>query len=92
MSFFDELRDRAKQDPKIVILPEAGMGDHLLRLTVTDPSGEVARHYCANLLTVAGQADVEIPFAPNDLVGTWSVVARDLISGACMETPIELAR
>ena len=77
---------------RLKVLPEAGMGDHVLRLTVTDPSGQVARHYCENLLTVGGQADVEIPFAPNDLLGTWSVVARDLISGASAETEVEVGR
>ncbi|MCD6360301.1 MAG: beta-galactosidase, partial [Armatimonadetes bacterium] len=75
---------------RLKVLPEGEVGEHVLRLTVADPSGEVARHYCANLLTVAGQADVEIPFAPNDAIGTWSIVARDLISGACMETPVEV--
>jgi len=76
---------------RVTVLADQTPGDHVVRLEVVDPSGAVARHYCANLLTAAGVADVSIPFAPNDAVGTWTVTVRDLISGHSLDSAVEVS-
>ncbi len=75
---------------RLTVLADATPGDHVLRVDVLRPDGTPAEAYCANLLTRAGVADLEVLFAPNDPAGAWKIVARDIISGMQMETVVRV--
>lgn len=61
-----------------------------VRLTVHDPRG-VATPYGHTLCLRDGRATFTIPFATNDLVGTWDLHLTDLITGKTTQHAIELA-
>lgn len=77
---------------RLKILADKQPGDHVLHIEVTDPTGRRAEAYCQNLVTRSGQADLEIPFAPNNLAGKWTIRAQDIASGKATEHIIEVAR
>jgi len=52
----------------------------VVRIEVLNPEGEPARHYASNIWIEDGRGRVEIPFALSDN-GTWTIKARDVISG-----------
>ncbi|MBK5295475.1 MAG: beta-galactosidase [Acidobacteriia bacterium] len=56
----------------------------VVRVEVLDPAGRLARHYSTNVLIENGRASAAVPFAWND-TGTWTVKARDAISGLTAE-------
>ncbi len=56
-------------------------GDHVLRVEVRDPRGNLSEAYTRNVLAERGQAEIAIPFALNDPPGVWQVRARDIATG-----------
>jgi hypothetical protein len=52
---------------------------------VFDPSGELVRHYTANVTIVDGTGRFSVPWALNDGPSRWRVRARDVISGLTAE-------
>jgi len=56
-------------------------GDHVLRMEVRDPSGELSEAYTRTVLAERGAAEIAIPFALNDAPGVWQIRARDIASG-----------
>jgi len=60
-------------------------GEHVLRLTVTDPAGRARPEYTENLTAAAGVADFAFRLALNDPKGEWKVKARDAVTGVTGE-------
>lgn len=56
-------------------------GDHVVRMDVSDPDGNVLRHYSRNLLAISGTTSFAIPLALNDRVGKWRITVTDIVSG-----------
>lgn len=52
-----------------------------VNVRVTGPDGAERRHYARNVPVTGGVATTYIPMALNDPAGTWTVEARDTISG-----------
>ena len=73
-----------------VVRGSAPPSDHVLHLDVRRPDGTRAGHYSLNLVARGGRAEAEIPFALNDPPGRWTLVARDVASGARAETAVEV--
>ncbi|MCZ2155910.1 MAG: beta-galactosidase trimerization domain-containing protein [Bryobacterales bacterium] len=57
----------------------------VVHVEVYEPSGKLARFYCANYTITDGSAKIDIPFALNDASGAWRIRARDVISGITAE-------
>jgi hypothetical protein len=89
---------RAKRIAKLTIDPtlqirladESGHPVDLsvVRVEVRDPTGRLARLYTGNVTVRDGKAKFEIPFALSDASGTWTVRARDVVSGLTAETRV----
>ncbi len=77
---------------ELTVNATATPGDHVLRVDAIKPGGERAEAYCRNVLTRAGQAALEIPFAPNDAPGKWQLAVRDIATGQRATQTIDLAR
>lgn len=60
-------------------------GKHVFRVELTDPAGNPARHYAANVTAPAGRAEYVIPIAFNDAPGKWKLHARDVVTGVRAE-------
>lgn len=75
---------------RVTVQADATVGDHVVRVEVTDPQGRIAEAYSRNLLTSVGEAEARVPFAPNDPVGTWTVGVRDIATGAAASWEVEL--
>ena len=69
----------------------ARVGDHVLRIDVLRPDGKLSEAYGLNLVAREGRAQGHIPFALNDPVGRWTVVARDVASGVEAERAVIVA-
>jgi hypothetical protein len=92
------LVERATQIKRLEIGPslQVGLFDDagapvdlsVVHLEVMDPAGKPVRYYSGNVTVKNGAAKFEIPFAPNDAPGDWSVRARDVISGLTAERSI----
>jgi hypothetical protein len=54
---------------------------HILHVEVTDPTGQLVRHYSGNVRAPLGHAVWELPIAHNDATGTWHLRVHDLLSG-----------
>ena len=65
-------------------------GMHVIHLQLRDPDRNESRHYRENILALAGKADTTIPIALNDLIGTWTITARDVATGRTAETAFEV--
>ncbi|MBN1676152.1 MAG: beta-galactosidase trimerization domain-containing protein [Kiritimatiellae bacterium] len=63
---------------------------HAARVTVTSPKGEEVNCYSMNLALPAGKGTFDLPFALNDLPGTWRVDVRDVVTGTTGTTTLEL--
>jgi len=63
---------------------------HILHLEVTDPAGQLVRHYSGNVRAPLGHAVWELPLAHNDATGTWHLRAQDLLSGQTKTASIEV--
>ncbi|MDY0170943.1 MAG: beta-galactosidase, partial [Thermoguttaceae bacterium] len=75
-----------------VKIAEGDPGDHVLRVEVYDPTGNVSRAYTDNVLAEAGRWEGTVPTALNDLPGTWRIVVHDVISGNRGEVAFEIGR
>ncbi|HIE48374.1 TPA: hypothetical protein EYP84_05750, partial [Candidatus Bipolaricaulota bacterium] len=56
---------------------------HVVRIEVTSPSGELIRHYRANVEVRGGERGMHrMRVALNDAVGAWTITAHDIATGA----------
>ncbi|MDZ4861716.1 MAG: alpha-amylase family protein [Candidatus Hydrogenedentes bacterium] len=70
-------------------------GDHLVRIEVyaLRTEGVVPlRHYFTDIVCAGGEGDGYVPFALNERVGTYRIVARDLLTGLRAESIVSLAK
>jgi len=65
-------------------------GTHALRLTVLGPDADEITWYAQNVLAPAGRAAATIPLALNETPGTYTLCARDVMSGVVGEHTFEL--
>ncbi|MDA1096730.1 MAG: beta-galactosidase, partial [Chloroflexi bacterium] len=56
-------------------------GNHVLRIEVTNPEGQVIDVLTKNVIAPQGKYEGVIPFAWNDGPGDWTITARDVITG-----------
>jgi hypothetical protein len=56
-------------------------GDHVVRLEVRDPAGNLSEAYTRNFIAERGKASLTIPFALNDEPGAWRLHMKDIASG-----------
>jgi len=61
---------------------------HVLRCTVSDPSGAVRQCYSRNVVAENGSGVYELTLALNDPPGQWTVRAEDVVSGKSCEVKI----
>jgi len=54
----------------------------VVHLDAFDPSGNKVGYYSGNLLVTQSGASKLLPFAFNDRPGVWTILAKDLLSGA----------
>jgi hypothetical protein len=62
----------------------------VVRIEVLDPAGKPALHYASNIMIEDGRGRIEIPFALSDN-GTWTIKARDVISGLTAQRQYRLS-
>ncbi|HVF10672.1 MAG TPA: hypothetical protein VNA16_07710, partial [Abditibacteriaceae bacterium] len=62
-----------------------------LEITVVDPTGAVSAEYSRPALTTQGAYAFRLPFAANDLSGTWQVKVRELSSSLEQAISIKVA-
>ena len=60
----------------------------VVHIDVFDPSGHFVRYYSGNVAIRDGRAAFNIPWALNDHRGSWSLRARDVISGDTAEITV----
>ncbi|MEA3402369.1 MAG: beta-galactosidase [Armatimonadota bacterium] len=65
-------------------------GRHWVHVTVIGPDGQERRHYARNVPLTDGAGVTYLPMALNDPPGTWTVQARDVISGQTARATFEL--
>lgn len=63
---------------------------HCFRVEGINPEGYSVREYSQNVIAHEGFAKFTIPFALNDVAGTWQVKVRDIASGTMVSTKINL--
>ena len=63
---------------------------HILHLDVIDPAGKMVDYYSGNIIASGGRAAKLIPIALNDARGTWTVRAKDVMSGQTKMVTIEV--
>lgn len=78
----------AGRDLRATVLAEGEVGPHVLHVSVTDPAGNPAPAYARNVSAPDGVADLHVPLAANDPVGTWTVSVRDALSGATAQATV----
>lgn len=80
-----QVRDTVKQGErlsyKISLSGSKQCGDHVVRLEFIDPSGSVVPYWTGNVLTENGLYTGSLAVALNEKPGTWSLHARDAVSG-----------
>jgi hypothetical protein len=59
----------------------AQAGDHVIHVELMAPDGTSATPYTHNVLARQGKATLTLPLALNDAPGTWTIRARDILSG-----------
>jgi hypothetical protein len=68
---------------EIAVRPvEGSCGNHVLRIEVLGPSGEMARPYTRNVLAEGGRLTLSLPLALNEAPGEWKMTATDMASKA----------
>ena len=65
-----------------MIRSEAPAAVDVVHLDAFDPSGNKVGYYSGNLLVTQSGASKLLPFAFNDRPGVWTILAKDLLSGA----------
>lgn len=68
----------------------AQAGGHVVRIDLRRPDGTLAARYGQNLVARGGRANAAVHFALNDPPGRWTLVARDVASGAEATRAVEL--
>ena len=66
----------------IVRTGSAEAQQHVFRVTVTRPDGTDAPWFARNVVAPRGRASVVLPLAVDAPTGSWSVVVRDVLTGA----------
>ncbi|MGI6414993.1 MAG: beta-galactosidase [Thermoguttaceae bacterium] len=66
------------------------LGDHVLHVELRSPSGRTIAHYAKNVLARAGRITLRIPLAVNEMAGTWTVQACDVLTGATAERQFQV--
>ncbi len=90
--------EKLKQGEKVTIkarvlsAAKTAPGDHVLRMEVYDPSGELSRAYTDNVLAIAGRFEQTIQTALGDQPGRWRIVLTDVISGKKAEAVFHLGK
>ncbi|NQT11453.1 MAG: hypothetical protein HQ582_01810, partial [Planctomycetes bacterium] len=67
------------------------LGDHVLHVDLIGPAGKPAWHYSRNELAPSGMLSLAVPLAANEKPGTWTVRARDVLTGMTGEAKVVLA-
>jgi hypothetical protein len=75
---------------KAAVKTDGKPGLHVFRVDVTDPKGTWIRAYSQNVVAQEGTAQVTIPFALNDAPGAWTIVVRDVATGATQKRTISI--
>jgi len=57
---------------------------------VVDPAGKIAPAYSGNVLAPNGRMDRSLPFALNDSAGSWTIRARDMLTGQTQSKSVEV--
>jgi len=74
----------------VAIRPARGQAcRHVMRVTVTGPDAVERRHYAQNVAVLEGQGQITVPFALNDLEGTWRVQVKDVATGVSASIEVE---
>jgi hypothetical protein len=82
----DRIEYGVRVDPVGVSKP----GDHVFRIEVLDPAGEVAEAHTRNRLSAAGISQEEIRLALNAEKGSWKIVVRDITTGLKTEAAFQV--
>jgi Beta-galactosidase len=64
----------------------------ILHIEVADPDGNVIPYYGRNLPAPAGVASYRLPLAVNDKPGSWTLRARDVLTGATATARLQVQR
>lgn len=70
--------------------PASPAAVHVFHVDVVDPAGKTVPQYSGNLLAPHGRADKLLPFAFNDLAGSWQVRVKDLLTGQSKTATVEV--
>jgi hypothetical protein len=65
-------------------------GDHLLRMTITDPTGNRMEHYSRTIVAPNGDGAAWVPLAFNDAPGKYRVAVRDVLTGVSAEAGVNV--
>jgi hypothetical protein len=76
----------------ITLEADARPGLHVFRLEVSGPDGNPIDALARNVLAEDGRGKTMIPFALNDTPGTYTVTARDVVTGVKAEGTVEVQR
>jgi hypothetical protein len=63
---------------------------HVFHVDVVDPAGKIAPAYSGNVLAPNGRMDRILPFALNDSAGSWTIRARDMLTGQTQSKSVEV--
>lgn len=63
---------------------------HLLKLTVICPDGQLSNEYSRTLLAENGTAEISIPFAINDSLGSWRIEVTEVASNISSNCSVKL--
>ena len=75
----------------LVVKADGGpLGDHYVRLTLTDPSGREAEWAARNVPAPSGKGRVVLRMALNDVPGKWKLHATDVATGVSAEKVLEI--
>ena len=75
----------------LTIETEGGQPElHVFRLDVIGPDGLPRRGYSQNVVATSGTAKATVPFALNDPPGAWTLLVRDVASGASARRTLSL--
>lgn len=65
-------------------------GRHWVNVKVVSPDGKERKHYMRNVALTEGTGVTYIPMALDDPTGTWTILAREVISGKVGETTFQM--
>jgi hypothetical protein len=77
---------------RLRLLTEGGPPGHgVFRLETLNPAGETVPPLCRKVRWTGGAAEVTLPLAHNDPVGTWTVRVTDVATGVMAERTLTVA-